>query len=232
MIRPAAIAVVVPARDEEELLPGCLDSIADAVEALAVEWPEIVTRVFVVLDACHDASAEVVADRPEVVAITANAGCVGIARSLGVEAAADWAESATPGPLWVANTDADSEVPRHWLTAQAQMADDGRDLVVGTVRPRPDDLDPSLLAAWRERHSTADGHEHIHGANLGFSLRAYRAVGGFAPLPTHEDIELVGAIRRAGFDALATGAIPVTTSGRHDGRAPDGFALYLDDLGA
>ena len=112
------------------------------------------------------------------------------------------------------------------------MAGDGRDLVVGTVRPRPDDLDPSLLAAWRERHSTADGHEHIHGANLGFSLRAYRAVGGFAPLPTHEDIELVGAIRRAGFDALATGAIPVTTSGRHDGRAPDGFALYLDDLGA
>jgi glycosyltransferase involved in cell wall biosynthesis len=230
--RPTAIAVVVPARDEEELLPSCLDSIAEAVESLRFARSDIVTRVFVVLDACRDGSAGVVAARPEVVAMTTHAGCVGVARSIGVEAAAEWAESAAPGPLWVANTDADSVVPRHWLTTQARMADEGRDLVVGTVRPRPDDLDPVLLAAWRERHSTSDGHEHIHGANLGFSLRAYRAIGGFAPLPSQEDVELVGAMRRAGLDSLATGAIPVTTSGRHDGRAPDGFALYLDGLGA
>ena len=86
--------------------------------------------------------------------------------------------------------------------------------------------------AWHQRHTTADGHDHVHGANLGFSLEAYRAVGGFPLLPTHEDVGLVTALREAGVPSLATGAVPVVTSGRRTGRAPDGFAPYLDGLGA
>lgn len=229
---PSAVAVVVPARDEEELLPACLDAIADAVSALTRAHPAIRTRVFVVLDACQDGSAEVVAGRSGVSAVVSQAGNVGVARALGVAAAADWAAATGEASLWVANTDGDSVVPRHWLQSQIRMARRGRVLVVGTVRPRADDLSADELAQWHERHSDADGHEHVHGANLGFAWDAYESVGGFAPIPTHEDVELVAALRRAGVDWVATGEIPVTTSGRRVARAPNGFARYLEDMGA
>ena len=187
-------------------------------------------RVFVVLAACGDRSAEVVAERPEVTAVITQAGNVGVARALGVAAAADWAAASGSASLWLANTDGDSVVPRHWLRAQVRMADEGRDLVVGSVRPRPDDLTSEELARWRERHSSADGHTHVHGANLGFAWEAYESVGGFAPIPTHEDVELVAAMRRAGINWVASGRITVTTSGRRVARAPGGFAHYLEGM--
>lgn len=236
MSAPGAVGVVIPARDEEVLLPACLDSVEEAVRVLRCEHPEVPVRVFVVLDACSDRSAQVVAERPDVTAVVTQAGNVGVARALGVAAAGDWALSSglgsRAGSLWVANTDGDSVVPRHWLVAQLRMAREGRRLVVGSVLPRAGDLTSEELELWRARHSSADGHEHIHGANLGFDWDAYESVGGFAPMPVHEDVELVGALRRAGVDWIASGAIAVTTSGRRLGRAPGGFAGYLEDMGA
>ncbi|HSF34888.1 MAG TPA: glycosyltransferase [Nocardioides sp.] len=227
---PGAVAVVIPARDEEDLLPACLDSVAAAVDAVHAAHPQVPARVVVVLDACRDGSAGVVAGREGVAALSTDAGCVGVARSEGVEAAAAWAATLVSGSLWVASTDADSVVPPHWLTAQLGRAADGVALVVGTVVPRPGDLPPAALSAWHQRHTTADGHDHVHGANLGFSLDAYRSVGGFPPLHTHEDVRLVAAMRRAGVPTVATGGMPVVTSGRRTGRAPGGFAQYLDEL--
>ncbi len=232
MSAPAAVGIVIPARDEEALLPACLDSVADAVHVLGAEHPEIRTRVFVVLDACRDRSAHVVSGRCGVSPVVIQARNVGIARAHGVAAAAGWAAASGARPLWLANTDGDSVVPRHWLLAQVRMAGDGHGLVVGTVTPRPDDLTREELALWRERHSADDGHAHIHGANLGFSQEAYELVGGFAPIPSHEDVELVTAMRQAGVHWIASGEIPVATSGRRVARAPDGFAGYLDGLGA
>ena len=227
-----AVAVVVPARDEEELLPGCLDAVAAAIDELRRERPGVPLRTFVVLDACHDGSASVVASRSGTTAVTVDAGCVGVARAAGVRAAAEWAAGEGSTALWVAGTDADSVVPPHWLTTQVDLAGRGIELVVGTVEPRATDVHPEVVAAWRARHTLADGHEHVHGANLGFSLHAYDAVGGFAPLPTHEDVDLVRSIRASGRTWVASGSIPVTTSGRRVARAPGGFARYLDGLGA
>ncbi len=236
MTTPAAVGIVVPARDEEVLLPACLDAIDDALRALEVVHPGIRTQVFVVLDACGDRSAQVVRGRPGVTTIVTQARNVGLARSLGVSAAADWAMqagvAARTGALWLANTDGDSVVPRHWLTTQVRMAGEGRALVVGSVQPHPGDLTAEELARWRARHISADGHEHVHGANLGFSWDAYESVGGFAPIPTHEDVELVGAMRRAGVPWIASGRMAVTTSGRRVARAPGGFAHYLEGMGA
>lgn len=229
MRAPSAVAVVIPARDEEALLPACLEAVRVARDVLRAQHPTVDTEVFVVLDACHDDTAGVVA-RHGVRAVTSRAGNVGAARALGVEAAAEWAGDR--GDLWIAGTDADSVVPPHWLLTQVHLAAHGRDLVVGTVSPRPVDLSPEVLAAWHARHTLGDGHEHVHGANLGFSLDAYLRVGGFAPLPVHEDIELVEAMRRASVDWVATGAIDVSTSGRRTARAPLGFASYLEGLGA
>lgn len=229
MRAPSAVAVVIPARDEEALLPACLESVRVARDVLRAQHPTVRTEVFVVLDACHDDTAGVVA-RHGVRPVTSRSGNVGAARALGVEAAAEWAEDR--GGLWIASTDADSVVPPHWLLTQVHLAAHGRDLVVGTVSPRPLDLSPEVLAAWHARHTLSDGHEHVHGANLGFSLEAYHHVGGFAPLPVHEDVELVEAMRRASLDWVATGAIDVSTSGRRTARAPLGFASYLEGLGA
>jgi hypothetical protein len=228
--RPDAVAVVVPARDEEHLLPACLDAVAAAVSGLGAAYPHLPVRVLVVLDACRDGSAQVVRERDGVVAVTTLAGSVGVARSAGVEAAATWAAGAGRCSLWVASTDADSVVPRHWLTSHLGWAADGLGLVVGTVEPRPGDVSAAALSVWHQRHSTADGHDHVHGANLGFTLDAYRTAGGFPRLPTHEDVGLVTAMRGAGVPSLATGAVPVVTSGRRTGRAPGGFAHYLDEL--
>lgn len=233
---PAAVGVVIPARNEEALLPACLDAVDEAVDALHQEHPGVLARVFVVLDACGDRSAEIVAQRPDITAVVTQAGNVGVARALGVAAAADWALSSgltsVTGPLWLANTDGDSVVPRDWLRTQVRLAAEGRDLVVGSVLPRPGDLTDEELALWRARHSSGDGHAHVHGANLGFTWDAYESVGGFAPIPTHEDVELVAAMRHAGASWVASGRIAVTTSGRRVGRAPGGFADYLGGMGA
>lgn len=227
----SALAVVIPARDEEDLLPACLASVAVAVAALSTAAPQVRSRVFVVLDSCRDDSATIVARHRAVTAVPVHLGNVGAARAAGVEAAAAWARS-DGAHLWIACTDADSEVPSHWLVGQLELASEGHDLVVGTVQPRPADLTDSELREWRSRHCLDDGHHHVHGANLGFSLDAYRSVGGFPPLLVHEDVELVAAMRNAGIAHVATGRMPVTTSGRHTGRAPAGFAAFLDGLGA
>lgn len=232
---PTVLAVVVPARDEERLLPACLDSLDRAVEELARAHPGIGCRVFVVLDSCVDGTSEVVAGRPGVTAVTVSSGQVGAARAAGVDAAAAWADAADRDGgrdrVWVASTDADTVVPPHWLTAQVALAADGHALVVGTVLPDPRDLTEREHALWRERHELEDGHEHVHGANLGFSLAAYRAVGGFPHLPVHEDVELVRALRDSGIRWVAAGGLAAVTSGRRTARAPHGFAAYLDHLG-
>ena len=231
-MKPAALAVVIPARDEEELLPACLDSVAEAVEVLAARHRAIECRVFVVLDSCQDGSADIVAARPDVTAVVVQAGRVGAARAAGVEAAAGWSVAGASGSLWVANTDADTTVPTDWLCGQVAAAEAGYELVVGTVHPRPGDLTAAELAEWWARHSLDDGHDHVHGANLGFSLAAYRTCGGFRPLPVHEDVHLVADLRAAGVPWVAAGGLGVTTSGRRTARAPGGFATYLDALGA
>ncbi|WP_457207606.1 glycosyltransferase [Nocardioides sp. P5_C9_2] len=228
---PSVLAVVVPARDEERLLPACLDSLARATAELARTHPRIECHVFVVLDSCADETPGVVAGRAGVTAVTVSSGQVGAARAAGVAAAAAWTGTADPGRVWIASTDADTVVPPHWLTAQAELAAGGHDLVVGTVLPDPRDLTDREHALWRERHTLEDGHEHVHGANLGFSLAAYRAVGGFPHLPVHEDVELVRALRDSGVRWIAAGGLAAVTSGRRTARAPHGFATYLDHLG-
>lgn len=68
----------------------------------------------------------------------------------------------------------------------------------------------------------------MHGANLGVRASTYLAVGGFAPLPAHEDVRLAEAVARlAGAHVLTTVACPVLTSDRRVGRTPAGLAHDL-----
>ncbi|MFS4505720.1 glycosyltransferase [Clavibacter sp. Sh2141] len=221
--RIRAVAVVIPARDEEALVGRCLDS----VEAAAVRARARGIRVHVVLvaDDCRDGTAEVArAFGAEV--IESAAGRVGAARARGVAAAlAAW--DGADDELWIACTDADSVVPRAWITSQLALADAGADVVVGTVRPELDALSPAQIAAWRATRVPGAANGHVHGANLGVRADAYVRAGGFPEVAEHEDVDLVARLRRTGVTITASAAGEVLTSGRRDGRTPGGYAGYL-----
>lgn len=227
---PGQLAVVMPARNEEQLLPAALLSVLAAVRFLR-QRSAARSTVTVVLDSCTDGSADVVARlqrdwSPELdLRIVAGSfGTVGASRAAGIAALPP-----LPG-LWIANTDADTVVPPNWLLQQHTLAAAGYGLVLGTVAPEPADLSREEYSAWERQHTLAEGHPHIHGANLGFTAAAYRQVGGFAPLAAHEDVDLVARVKAAGIPWVATDRSRVVTSGRRDGRAPEGFSRYLRQL--
>ncbi len=223
------VYVVVPAHDERALLGRQLSAIEATVRHLGHTWPRVTVSTTVVLDSCTDDSHEVVERFPDVAIVTAEVGCVGLARRAGVEAARR-RRPATPSRTWVACTDADSEVPIHWLSGQLELAAGGSQLVLGTVWPDPDELGPARLGWWRGRHHLRDGHSYVFGANLGFTLAAYDRVGGFRARAVGEDVDLVHRMKAAGIPWQATSRLPVLTSGRLRGRAPAGFAAYLLSL--
>lgn len=217
--------VVVPAHDEAELLGRQLSAIACAIRYAGWLRPRTSISTTVVLDTCTDGSAAVTAGFPEVHAVAAALGSVGLARRLGVvEARRGFTQ---PERTWVACTDADSVVPHDWLSGQLELAAAGSQLVLGTVCPEATGLETARLRRWWGRHHLRDGHPHVHGANLGFALDAYDRVGGFADLTVGEDVDLVRRLRSAGVRWTATSRLPVLTSSRLGGRAPAGFAAYL-----
>lgn len=221
-----AVAVVVPAHDEEELLGACLDSIAVAVLAARAVVDRV--DVHVVLDACRDGSAAIAAAAGvHVTAIDARA--VGAARAAGVAQAMALLPEYDLRRVWTAHTDADSVVPPNWITHQLLHARRGADLVIGTVRPDFDDLTPEQTAAWWATHTPGIANGHVHGANLGIRASALLGIGGFPPASAHEDVRAVELIRRAGGRGVATDAAWVRTSGRRQGRAPEGYARYLQE---
>ena len=221
------LAILIPARDEERLLPRCLRSVETARQCL----PAAVTSdVIVVSDNSMDKTAEIARRllRRSGVVVCTNAGRVGAARCV----AAEVALQRYRGPreyCWLANTDADCEVPTDWLLDQLSIAAQGFAAVAGTVRV---DLVCRARRARVRRSSfgrltspDADGtHPHVHGANLGVRADAYLRVGGWLNLATAEDHDLWNRLHRSGHQHLSDARLQVTTSGRRLGRAPSGFA--------
>jgi len=214
--------VVVPAHNEQELLGDCLSALERA--AGAVPFP---TELVVVLDACADATVSVVGSRARTVVV--NRCNVGAARAAGFAAAGRHCGAET----WFATTDADTVVGPDWLQAQLSRARSGAQIVLGTV----------TVESWRNhsaqareqylrRYRSADGHRHVHGANLGIRADSYWSVGGFAALASGEDVDLVERVSAAHGHVSWAGELPVQTSGRRVGRAPEGFAAHLRALDA
>ena len=226
---PAAVVVVVPARNEEESLPDCLAALESAGRALAAAYPTVDLMVTVVLDGCTDSSASVMREHPFARSLEVDFASVGPARRAGIADAL--ARAGRPaGQIWVANTDADTVVPRHWLAEQCRLAAQGVQLVLGTVVPDPSGLGIQRERAWHAAHPLGHGHDHIHGANLGFRADSYQRAGGYAALDVHEDVDLVIRLKAFGVTWSAVDTIRATTSARTMGRTPGGFAGYLREL--
>lgn len=231
MGRPTRIRVVIPAKNEEQLLPECLASVLVAARRCPVP-----VDVVVVLDDCSDGSASVAADftckyakHPQTALLTRSvtANNVGKARALGMQFALQDAHIAS---LWLATTDADSTVPAHWLSAQLDHLRKGASVVVGTVRVADWGDRPAEMRRRAEVEYVANGHQHVHGANLAFTATAYLRSGGFPSLRSDEDVALVHAFQETGQTLIWATDLAVTTSSRRLGRAPAGFAGYLDGL--
>ncbi|GAA4178895.1 glycosyltransferase [Gryllotalpicola koreensis] len=220
----AAVAVVVPVRDEEERLERCLCGVQTTLAALA---GRVSVRVVIALDGSTDGSAQIAARWP-FDRIELGGSGVGRARAAGVDAALAGLGAASRDRVWIANTDADSHVPRDWLTRQLELADDGWDAVLGTVRPDPLDLPPGLRGT--ALAEPARSGSPVYGANLGVRASSYELVGGFAPVREHEDARLVASLRAAGARVTSDYDLPVLTSGRSVGRAPGGYAGYLNRM--
>lgn len=218
------LVVVIPARDEEELIGRCLDSVVAA--SVGVEVPVLVV---VVADGCLDATVDVARRFDGVAVVEIDSSNVGNARAAGVRSALT-RTTRDAAEVWLANTDADSIVPENWLREQVRLANQEVDVMVGTVRPDFDDLSADQVRAWVAGHTPGEPNGHVHGANLGIRASTYLAAGGYEALPEHEDVELVSRLRRSGR-LLASDRCEVVTSGRRFGRTPGGYARYLrDDL--
>jgi glycosyltransferase involved in cell wall biosynthesis len=225
-----SVGVIVPAHDEEDLLPSCLASLRRAAQTV----PGLPVYLVVVADACRDRTA-LLARRGGATVLTLEARNVGAARAAGAREVLRRTRPLDPADVWLATTDADTVVPPGWLRQQVRYADQGWDAVVGTIRVTDwSGYRPAVRSLFRERYA-ADGdgmhaHVHVHGANLGFRASAYLDAGGFPAEPTAEDHALVASLTAAGRRVLRTREVTVATSARRMARAPHGFSGYLGEL--
>ncbi|MDG2525930.1 glycosyltransferase [Stenotrophomonas sp. HITSZ_GD] len=214
------IAVLVPAHNEVRRIGACLRAIAAAAADPAVRDT---VEVFVALDRCTDGTAAVVAQMGAHAVLPAGSG-VGAARAAAAEAAL------ARGATWLAHTDADSRVPRHWLAAQLACR---ADVFCGPVRvARWRDYCDATRRAFEHWERIEDGHPHVHGANLGCSAAAYLAVGGMGAQMTGEDVDFVRRATEHGLCIARRGDPCVQTSARRNARAPAGFSHFLAALEA
>jgi len=218
--------VVIPAHNEAANLPKSLTAM---VTAAACSSMPVLTVV--VLDACDDPSIDL-AGRfgSDVHFIEVDARNVGASRAAGFSYARSSCgmERTDESRIWYATTDADTHVDPDWLIRQTAA---GADMVLGVVRignwrHLPAAAVRRYLNAYRAKRRQ-DGHGHVHGANMGFRAEAYWRVGGFADLPTGEDVDLVRRFEEHHFVIDRDERLSVTTSARQKGKAPKGFAEYL-----
>jgi glycosyltransferase involved in cell wall biosynthesis len=225
---PWHIAILIPARNEETLLPRCLNSVLEACHILPIS---ITVDVVVACDSSTDLTfyiaRQTLADHGTVV--RTDAGTVGHARALATQVALR-RYSGQLRRCWLANTDADCCVPSSWLVDQLLLADQGIETVAGVIDV--DSFDEHEIGVDRRFRNSyiihPDGsHPHVHGANLGVRADVYLRSGGWTGLATAEDHDLWGRLIKTSARRASTAAVKVLTSGRRVGRAPHGFADTL-----
>jgi glycosyltransferase involved in cell wall biosynthesis len=224
--RIQAVGIVLPVHNEELLLPRALDALNQATAQLPAE---IECRTAVVLDDCSDDSPVIAcqwARDGRIEIIQCRSRNVGAARQIGCNALLRAWSGHDPSAIWLATTDADSQVPPEWVEAQLAAQSSGADIWTGRVEVADwSSHQPSTVARW-----TIDyGREvtPIHGASMGLTARTYIEAGGFRSLVSGEDRHLYRCALALGARAHHDPVVKVVTSARREARAPLGFAHAL-----
>ena len=220
--------VVVPARDEEDLIGACIAALAHQTGVARDAY-----EVILVLDRCTDATAEraiQAAAGMTLHLIPSNGAGVGHARRTGMDLAA---ERLPPDGL-IATTDADSTPAPDWLATQLTAVAQGARAIGGRIDVR--DATPAALAR-REadaarrraelRGAGAREHHQFSGASFAVTSATYTRVGRLEPRHALEDEGFERALRHHGIPIERLASVKVTTSGRRLGRAPRGLAVDL-----
>jgi glycosyltransferase involved in cell wall biosynthesis len=222
------ICILIPARNEEQLLARCLSSIILAVKLL----PSTITiDIILIVDASNDNTFRLgnslLKDKGSVIEV--NRTNVGAARKAGAALALARCHY-HPSQCWITNTDADCEVPTTWLLQQVEIAATGYQGIAGIVKvdsfaEHNREVPQRFATSYTINHDHT--HPHVHGANIGVRADAYLRVGGWNELETAEDHDLWNRLTLHNIPKISDARIWVTTSGRRTGRAPHGFAGAL-----
>ncbi|CAA9400584.1 MAG: hypothetical protein AVDCRST_MAG03-1194 [uncultured Rubrobacteraceae bacterium] len=247
-MRPAApsvslrASVVVPARDEEDLISACLQALAGQRGVAPEEY-----EVLLVLDRCTDGTgaraAEVAADHPglRLYALEGPGAGSGLARRVGMEAACKRLMAVRGSDGLICSTDADTVVAPDWLASQLRAVASGAKAIGGRIGlADTGSLPPGVLRLHaeegRRRHerlladparSGRAEHWQFSGASLALTAETYREVGGLRPLESLEDEHLEEALRQSGVPIERLLSVRVTTSPRLEGRASRGLSHDL-----
>lgn len=223
MIGDWSVGVVIPAHDEADDIAAAVTSVQRSLRRAMVTRSVIV----VVADACSDDTARVArgALGRSGMVVEIDARCVGIARSVGANAALGLLD-ASPESTWLLGLDADSLAPPTWVTDHLGHAVGGVECVTGIVDlavGAAPDLRDAFVASYSVGIDAAT-HPHIHGTNFGIRADALLAAGNWPHVETGEDRALWHRIASMGRRTVQDPRIVVTTSARLVGRAPSGFA--------
>jgi len=238
-------AIAVPARNEEQRLPGLIAALGGQ------DWLSGGRRlpVVIVLNNCIDNSREAVLDTaahfPALqidlidMHLPPGESHVGWARRIAMDAAI------LKRPDTILTTDADAEPRSGWLSANLAAIAGGADLVggrlVGNAREEARYGNRFLRRAGLiARHQTlADRlaslidplphdpwprHVHHTGGSLAIRADLYRHLGGLPPLACREDLALVSRARAAGARLRHAPEAEVVVSARLAGRTGGGMA--------
>lgn len=229
----------IPARNEEAILPALFAALA----ALRVDGAKPEACLY--LDDCRDGSVALV-DRlgptlPFRLHVAQggrdaapNAGAArraALAMGLSVLAGRE-------GLLFT--TDADSTPQPEWIAAgrrglsQAEVVAGRIQRVDAASDPQQSRIEHYYDRLHRYRRAidpvpweARDTHHFGGGANIAIRASAYRALGGFLPIPSGEDARLLDDAARAGLRVRRDAAMIVETSSRREGRIGGGLAGQL-----
>jgi hypothetical protein len=233
--------VVVPARDEQDLIASSLLALAGQTGIEPHEY-----EVLLVLDRCTDATADrarEVADAHPLLRLYLLDGPglgSGHARRAGMEAACERLTGLGRPEGLIASTDADTVVAHDWISAQLDATVRGARAIGGRIELGPGSL-PQAVVRWhsergRSRHQKlladpaqlgATEHWQFSGASLALTAETYARVGGLEPRATLEDEGLEQVLRKERIPIERLLSVRATTSSRLDGRASQGLAHDL-----
>lgn len=238
--------VVVPARNEEDLVGQCIQALANQNTVSPAEY-----EVILILDGCTDETEsrarEVARGAPDLRLhfLDGPGEGAGHARRVGMEAACSRLLDLGRETGLIASTDADTVVDPDWLAAQFECLERGARAIGGRIELSGDVGVSKGVAEWRyergsRRHmdllseSSSDGespgfleHWQFSGASLSLTAGVYREIGGLEPHAALEDEHLERILYQRGISIERPLSVRVTTSARLVGRAERGLAKDL-----